>query len=133
MTPSSPTPSPFASAWRNLRRLVLGALLLALPGTALANTFVTELRNALARGASGEAVTKLVLHKPASEDITITASDFTSWDLHLDGRIPVGVELYKGQGREKHDIWINLGTAIYWRMEVEKVGGAWHYDFHFFF
>ena len=119
------------------------SLLLVVPVEAEAASFQKELRNALKRGPK-DGHTKFVLHM-ASETIEITAADFDSWDgllmgMVVDGRppnawdfFPSHIEMYKGSGDSKHNIMINLDIATYYRMDIDKIDGKWHYDFHIYY
>lgn len=118
------------------RLLALSAtlgLLLCSVAPAHAAGFEKELTNALARGEKGKADTLLVLHPSGGDAVEITPADFESYEIHMDGHIPVAIEMYAGKGKKKNDIWINLMRATYWRMDIEKIDGKWNYEFHFYF
>ena len=104
----------------------------ALPSLAHAAGFVKELENALKRGGDS-AKTTLVLHPAGGEEVVLTADDYESYEIHLDGELPVALEMYAGKGAKKHDIWINLSRCTYWRMDIEKIDKKWNYDFHFYY
>jgi hypothetical protein len=121
---------------RHLLSPLAAALLLslALPSLAHAAGFMKELENALKRGDKERASTTLVLHPGGGEEVTITPDDFDSYEIHYsEDKLPLAIEMYSGSGAKKNDIWINLMQCSYWRMDIEKKDGRWHYVFHFHF
>lgn len=106
-----------------------------LVGTADAGSMVKELSNAAALGA-GEGPkddqVSFTLHFGGNaEPLVVTGRDYDSFELHEEDGVPRQLELYAGKGEEKHNILINIAGARYYRLNVAKKYGEWHYDFHF--
>lgn len=105
-------------------------------GTASAGSMLTEMTNALKLGEKGGTEDDLVsfaLHFGKEDPVVVTGRDFETWKLFEHDGTPVKIELYAGEGSEKHNILINVGEARYYRLNIAKRGGEWHYDFHFYF
>lgn len=105
-------------------------------GPAHAGSMLTEITNALKMGEKGGTEDDLVsfsLHFGSAEPVVVTGRDFESFKLWENDGTPAKLELYAGEGTEKHNISINIAQARYYRLNVAKRGGEWHYDFHFYY
>jgi hypothetical protein len=110
-------------------------LLLAAP--AHANSMLKEMTNAVELGAGDSARDELVrftLHFGAEEPVVVTGKDYDTFKIFAsDEGLPTQLELYAGKGEEKHNILINVAAARYYRLNIEKRGRDWEYDFHFYY
>lgn len=100
-----------------------------------AGSMSTEVNNALSTGQGDGTADDLVvinLHFGA-EVQTITGRDYQSFKVFEVDGTPSKIELYHGQGTEKHNILINVSAARYYRLNMAKRGGEWHFDFDFYY
>lgn len=123
---------------RSTRVVVFLVLLLAVPvGIARAGSMMTELANALKLGegdGTSDDLISFTLHfGTETEPVVVTGRDFQSFKVFEQDGTPIKVELYAGQGTEKHNILINIASAKYYRLNVAKRANEWHYDFHFYY
>lgn len=120
-----------------VRSLLLSALLLSLiAAPASAGSMMKELTNAAKLGEGSGAADDQVsftLHFGTEEPVVVTGRDFESFKLIEKDDTPYKLELYAGEGSEKHNILINIGAARYYRLNIAKKYGEWHYDFQFYF
>ncbi len=119
------------------RFVLLTALLLSfLAAPASAGSMIKEMTNAAKLG-EGSGVSddqvSFTLHFGTEEPVVITGADFETFKLIDDDDTPQTLELYSGKGSEKHNILINIEAARYYRLNIAKDGGKWHYDFQFYF
>jgi hypothetical protein len=99
-----------------------------------ANNFVKELTHSLERGLDGG--TRFTLHLSNGETVLLSGADYQSFRFYYRDsarEVPSVIELYSGSGKKKHNIMINLYATTYYRLDIEKTGGKWVYDFHFYF
>jgi hypothetical protein len=117
--------------------MAAAALAVAFAGPAHAGSMLTEMTNALKTGEGDGAEDDLVemtLHLGGSaEPVKITGRDYQSFKIFENDGTPVKLELYHGEGSEKHNILINIAAARYYRLNVVKRAGEWHYDFSFYY
>jgi hypothetical protein len=108
-----------------------------LSSSAYAGSMLTEMTNALKVGEGDGAEDDLVLitlnFGAGQEPVTITGRDYQSFKIFDEGGTPVKMELYHGEGSEKHNILVNVAAARYYRLNIAKKAGEWHYDFSFYF
>lgn len=100
----------------------------------LANNFVKELTHSLERGLDGG--TRFTLHLANGDEVKLSGADYESFRFYYrdaEREVPSVIELYSGSGAKKHNIMLNVFQASYYRLDIEKVGGEWIYDFHFYF
>ena len=117
---------------RGLGICAIVACALSIATLAMGASFEKEIRNALKRGKEG--FTFFHLHLPNGETIVVTGSDYDNHVVHVDNLgLPVSVELFSGSGSKKHNIFINIRRATYYKLDIEKDSGEWHYEFHFYF
>ncbi len=111
----------------------LAALILSTPATA--GSMLTEMSNALKAGEGDGAEDDLIemtLHfGGTTEPVRITGRDYQSFKIFENDGTPTKLELYHGEGSEKHNILVNIAGARYYRLNVVKKAGEWHYDFQF--
>jgi hypothetical protein len=113
-------------------------LLALLAAPASANSMLKEMSNAVELGsgtdAERDAQVSFSLHFGSEKPVVVTGADYDTYKLfQSEEGLPTQLELYAGKGEEKHNILINISAARYYRLNVEKQGRDWHYDFEFYF
>ncbi|MDP2316221.1 MAG: hypothetical protein Q8P41_25205 [Pseudomonadota bacterium] len=112
-------------------------VLLLLPTPSDAGSMAKELRNGAALGDGDSPQDDMVtftLHLGGgAAPIVVTGRDYQSFELFEEDGIPTQLELYHGKGDEKHNIAINLESARYYRLNVAKKYGEWHYEFALYY
>lgn len=111
---------------------VLALLPAALPGSML-----KEISNAVELGAGdgpGDDLVAFNLHFGSEAPVVVTGHDYDSYKLYQsETGVPTALELYAGKGEDKHNIYINIEAARYYRLNVSKAAKDWHYEFEFYF
>ncbi len=121
------------------RAMILAAVLagLMVAGTASAGSMMKELTNAARMGEKDgpkdDQVKFTLIFGGGEAQVEITGRQYESYELHERDGVPTQLELFSGSGEEKHNILINIEAARYYRLEIKKQYGEWHYDFQFYY
>jgi hypothetical protein len=119
-----------------MRVLVALSLALFLATPAHAGSMLKELTNAAALGQGDgpkdDQVT-FTLHFGGGDPVVVTGRDYDSFEMHEREGVASALELFAGKGDEKHNILINIDGARYYRLNVAKKYGEWHYEFAFYY
>lgn len=113
-----------------MKKLLLVAALLISTLSGFGADFIKELQNSINRS-DGRAT--YTLHFANGDQKVYTRSDFTSGEIVERGGVPQYFQMYNGSGDKKQNYLINLNNAVYYELHIEKVGGEWVYDFHFYY
>src|SRR5690554_1203913 len=113
-----------------MKNYLFTILLMISSSTLFAGGFLPELENSIR---CRKCPVTYTVHLSDGTEQVFTNSDFTSGSVVVQCGVPYFLELYHGSGEKKHNIMINISQATWYRFDIEKVGGEWKYDFHFYY
>lgn len=113
-----------------MKNFLLTLSLLILSTTVFAGDFLRELENSIK---CRDCPVTYTLHLADGTEKVFTNMDFSSGNVVTQSGVPYFLELYEGAGEKKHNIMINISQAVWYRFDIEKSGGKWAYDFHFYY
>ncbi len=113
-----------------MKKVILITALILTSTFVFAGDFLRELQNSIK--CNGCSVT-YTMHLTDGTEKVFTNQDFSSGNVVVQSGVPYFLELYHGSGSKKYNIMINISQAVWYRFDIEKVGGEWNYDFHFYY
>lgn len=113
-----------------MKHYLFTLLLLISSTVVLAGDFLAELENSIK---CRECPVTYTLHLADGSEKVFTNADFSSGNVVKQSGVPYFLELYQGAGLKKYNIMINISQAVWYRFDIEKSGGTWGYDFHFYY